>query len=308
VNSTWDIVVVGSANTDFIARGSQLPKPGETTMGKMFQMGQGGKGANQAVAAARLGARVTFVGRVGSDDRGDAMLAQLRDVGVHTDNVIRDPDTPTGAAVIHVDESGEKQIFVVPNANDKLTVDDMRGLDSLRNTKVLMAQLEIPLDTVMEAARIAHEAGAKVVLDPAPPIDLPDELLRWLTVIKPNSSEAERLTGVQVSDRQSARKAAEKLLERGVAAVAIQAGSDGNLLVWQQGEHWLPKHDVKSVDATGAGDAFAAAMAVALSEGRSWEEAGELASATAALATTKLGAQTALPERREVRALIAQSS
>ena len=238
MNSVWDIVVVGSANTDFIARGKQLPKPGETTKGELFQAGQGGKGANQAVAAARLGARVTFVGRVGSDDRGDAMLAQLRDAGVHTDNVIRDPDTPTGAAVIHVDESGEKQIFMVPNANEKLTADDVRGLDSLRNTKVLMLQLEIPLETVMEAARIAHEAGAKVVLDPAPPIDLPDELLKRVTVIKPNSSEAERLTGLKVSDQQSARKAAEKLLGRGVATVVIQAGGEGNLLIWQEGEHW----------------------------------------------------------------------
>ncbi|MBI3943200.1 MAG: ribokinase [Chloroflexi bacterium] len=304
----WDVVVVGSANTDYTVRGRRLPKPGETAVGEQFQIGQGGKGANQAVAAARLGARVALIARIGSDDRGDAMLKQLRAEGVDTQYVFRDPDAPTGAAVIQVEQSGEKQIFAAPNANGKLASADLQQASVLRNARVVVFQLEIPLETVLEAARSGQASGARLILDPAPPTALPDELIQHLTLIKPNSSEAEQLTGIKVTDRESARRAAYKLLERGVQAVAIQAGNAGNLLVRQEGEIWLPKLPVKSVDATGAGDAFTAALAVALAQGHSWEEAGHFASAAAALTTTKMGAQSSLPSLTEVNVLMSSSS
>jgi ribokinase len=299
---TWDVVVVGSANTDYTVRGKHLPKPGQSVSGELFYIGQGGKGANQAVAAARLGAKVAFIACIGTDERGDDMLKQLREEGVETRFILRDAETPTGAAVIQVEESGEKQILSAKNANGKLTADYLRQVPALRDTRVIAMQLEIPLDTVLEAARIGQEAGAQIVLDPAPPKELPDELFQRLTVIKPNSSEAEHLTGVQVTDQDSARRAARRLIERGIQAVAVQAGDEGNLLIWQDGEVWLPKIPVKSVDATGAGDAFSAALAVALAEDQSWEAAGHFASTAAALTTTRMGAQDALPLRDDVRA------
>jgi ribokinase len=301
----WNVVVVGSANTDYTVRGYELPKPGETVLGKQFQIGQGGKGANQAIAAARLQARVSFVGRIGHDDRGDAMLRQLHSEGVDTQYLVRDQNAATGAAVIQVAQSGEKQIFVAQNANAQLSTDDVRQAEAIKNTQMLVVQLEVPLETVLQAVRLGHEAGAKIILDPAPPTDLPDELLQRLHVIKPNSSEAEKITGIQVEDRTSARRAADNLLGRGVEAVAIQAGDEGNLLVWQNGECWLPKIPVKTVDATGAGDAFTAALTVALAEGQSWDEAGHFANAAAALTTTKMGAQEALPTRQAVLDLVA---
>lgn len=305
--TTWDIVVIGGANTDYTVRGPRLPKPGETAVGKEFHTGQGGKGANQAVAVARLGAKVTFIARLGNDDRGDAMLKKLNDEGVDTRYVVRDPTTPTGAAVIHVEESGQKQIFSSPNANRKLSVADFRqAADAVKNAKVLVAQLEVPSPTLIEAVTFAHESGLKIVLDPAPPIEIPDQIIRRITTIKPNSSEAEYLTGIKVTDRDSARQAAQKLLKRGVQVVAVQAGDEGNLLVWNEGEAWLPNFPVKSVDATGAGDAFTAGFAVALCEGKSWEAAGRFASAAAALTTTQLGAQDPLPTHAAVDALLAK--
>jgi ribokinase len=300
----WNVVVVGSANTDYTIRGRELPKPGESVLGEQFLIGQGGKGANQAVAAARLQAHVSFVGRIGIDDRGDAMLRQLQKEGVDTQYLIRDQNAVTGAAVIQVAESGEKQILGASNANANLSIEDIRRAEAIKNTQMLVTQLEVPLETVLEAARIGHEAGAKIILDPAPPREIPAELLQLLYLIKPNSSEAEKLTGIPVKDRASARHAAEKLLGQGVQAVAIQAGDEGNLLVWQNGESWLPKIPVKSIDATGAGDAFTAALAVALAEGQSWEEAGHFANAAAALKTTKMGAQEGLPTRKAVLDLV----
>jgi ribokinase len=299
-----DVVVVGSANTDYTVRGKRLPKPSETAQGDQFLIAQGGKGANQAVAAARLGARVALIARVGNDDRGDAVFKQLRNEDVDTEYVIRDNEMPTGAAVIQVEESGEKQIFMAPNANSKLTVQDVQKSTFLRNARIIVTQLEIPFETVLEVVKIGHETGAKIVLDPAPSIKLSDDFLQRITLIKPNSKEAEGLTGIKVTDQNSARNAANRLIGSGVHAVAIQAGDEGNLLKWQEGEVWLPKVPVNSVDATGAGDAFVAAVAVALAEGQPWEDIGYFANAAAALTTTKLGAQDALPSREEVRQLM----
>jgi ribokinase len=308
-DTNWDVAVVGSANTDFLIRGPKLPAAGETVGGEEFHEGAGGKGANQAVAAARLGARTAFVARLGRDRRGDELAAALTAEGVDLRGVARDAAAPTGAAVIMVDRKGEKSILIAPGANGRLGAADVdAAADVIRAARVVLCQLEVPLEAVLAAARLGRAAGAKVVLDPAPARPLPDELLSLLDVIRPNATEAETLTGVKVSDRGSARRAAEQLLGRGVRAVAVQAGGDGNLLVWPGGECWMPKLPVKSIDATGAGDAFAAGLAVMLAEDRPPDEAGPFANAAAALATTAVGAQAGLPRRQDVHRLLAQTA
>ena len=305
--NTWDIAVVGGANMDYLVRGRALPKPGETVMGDLFQEAPGGKGANQAVAATRLGARAGLVARVGRDERGKAIVKRLKKEGVATKYIDKDEKEATGVALILVGQGGEKEILTAPGANLQLNINQIRdAAKMIQSARILLAQLEVPLEALMLTVRLAHQAGAKVFLDPSPPISLPDELLQMVSVIKPNASEAEALTGIQVRDRNSARNAAKALIERGVGAVAVQAGDEGNLIVTSQHEHWFPKIPVQSVDATGAGDAFAAALAVALLEERPWQEAGAWASAAAALKTTKLGAQAGLPTRDQILALLAK--
>jgi ribokinase len=300
-------VVVGGANWDYLVRGPKLPTAGETVRGEVFLEGAGGKGANQAVAAARLGARVALVARVGTDGRGEALVARLADEGVDTRFVVRDPEAPTGVALVLVDDAGEKQILTAPGANSRLSAADVHAAaGTIATSRGLLTQLEVPLETVAAAVQLGHEAGARVVLDPAPAARLSDDLLRLVGAIKPNAKEAETLTGVRVGDRASARRAAEALLGRGVEIVAVQAGDEGNLLVWRDGERWLPKLPVESVDATGAGDAFAAALGVALAADRPLTEAGPFANAAAALATTGLGAQGSLPRREAVLELLAR--
>lgn len=302
------IVVIGSINTDYSARAKRLPRPGETARADAFWEGLGGKGANQAVAAARLGARVTLLAKVGADARGRSALDQVRREGVDVDRAILDPDAPTGAALIAVEEGGEKQILMCPGANARWTSEDLDAVaDVIRSADVVMAQLEVPVETVLAAFRLAKEAGRRTVLDPAPAQPLQDELYRLTDVIKPNAAEAEVLTEIEVRDRATARRAADVLLRRGVGLVAVPAGEEGNLLVSRDEEHWLPRISVKAVDATGAGDAFVAAVAWSLAEGRPLGEAGRFASVAAALSTTKYGAQPGLPTREEVERTLASA-
>ncbi|HEU4641113.1 MAG TPA: ribokinase [Gemmatimonadaceae bacterium] len=303
----WDVVVVGGTNTDHLVRAPALPEPGATVQGDVYVESPGGKGANQALACARLGARAAFVSRVGAEARGDAAIAALEAEGVDASHVARDEDAPTGVALIAVDASGEKSIVTAPGANHRVRVADVEEATRLlHRARVVLLQLELPLDAVEAAVRAAHAGGARVVLDPAPPPSRPlaEDVLRLVDLIRPDAGEARALTGIEVRDRASARDAAEVLLRRGVGAACVQAGSAGDLLVWRGGERWLPRLPVRSVDATGAGDAFAAALAVMLAEGRPLDDAGPFASAAAALTTTKLGAQAALPRRDEVEALL----
>ena len=303
----YDVVVVGGANTDFLVRGGCLPKPGETVDGQEFLIAGGGKGANQAVAAARLGARVAFIACLGRDDRGDELEKLLRAERIDCKHVYRDAKASTGAALVMVDESGEKQITCAPGANHKLTPSRIREAASvIRNARVLLMQFEVPMPTVLAAAKIAHAARVRIVLDPAPPAKAPATLLKLIDVIRPNASEAEALTGIKVADAKSARRAAQKLFTLGVKVVALQAGDKGDLIVWRDGEKLLPRLKVKTLDATGAGDAFAAGFSVALAEGRSYPEAAAFANAAAALATTKVGAMPAMPRRAHVLKLLAQ--
>ncbi len=237
----FDVIVVGGINTDFLARGPALPGPGATVEGTEFQEAPGGKGANQAVAAARLGARVAMVARVGPDQRGRDAVRRLAGEGVDCRYVVRDPTVQTGSAVIQVAESGEKQILAVPGANGAVAPEDLEPASAaLGRARVLLTQLEVPVDVVLAAARLARAGGACVVLDPAPPRALPAELFPLLDVIRPNAGEAAALTGVSVRDRDSARRAAEALLARGAGAAAVQAGEEGDLLVWRGGVRWLP--------------------------------------------------------------------
>jgi ribokinase len=306
----WDIIVVGGAYTDFVVRGPHLPVPGETVMGHDFLTLPGGKGSNQAVTAARLGVkRLAMVARIGSDRRGDEIIEAFKQEGVDTRYIARDTRTASGISLIQVEEHGQKQMMFSFGAGQQLTEADISPVaDAIRTAKVLMLQLEIPAKPLLAAARLAHAAGVPIIFDPAPPLDTPEELLPLVTIIKPDAKEAEKLTSQAVHDRETARKAAKMLLQRGVQVVAIQAGDEGDLLVWQEQEVWLPRLPVNSIDATGAGDAFAGALAVALVEQRSLEDAGHFANAAAAITTTRLGARTALPRRKEVQDLLAHLS
>lgn len=301
----FDIVVVGSINIDYQVRGPRLPVPGETVAGEEFLEGIGGKGANQAVAAARLGARVALVARVGRQFPGERLVGVLAAEGVDTRWIAKDDEAATGSAVIMVDAGGEKMIVTAPGANARLSPADVRAAaDAIRTARVLLLQLEVRQPAIDEAIAIAHAAGVTVVMDPAPARVLSREVLRMIDVIRPNASEAEMLTGVRVTDRASAGRAAEMLRGWGVRSVAVQAAGEGNLLVWEGGEVFVPLVEVPVVDATGAGDAFAAGLSVGLADGMEFVEAGRFASAAAAIATTRLGAQSALPRRREVLDLL----
>ncbi len=301
----FDVVVLGGINSDFIIRGPMLPKPGQSVLGEALYLGAGGKGANQAVAAARLGARVALIGAVGADARGKELLDKLEGEGVDTSHVFKKARAQTGAAVITVDAKGEKQISAALGANLSLTVGDIRKASGiLTATKVLLTQFESPVPCIIAAARLAKKNGARVVLDPAPARQLPAQLARLLTLIRPNADEAQVLTGIAVRNRPRALAAARDLLARGIEIVALEAGDEGDLLVTRDEELLLPRLKVKSIDATGAGDAFVAGIAVGIAEDLSLREMGRLANTTAALATTKLGAQEGLPTRRQVTALL----
>lgn len=300
----WDVVVVGGIGTDYLGRGDDLPTPGRSIQGGELLVAPGGKGLNAAMAAARLGARVALVGCVGSDARGRGLIRTLRDGGVDTARVRREAGAETAATVVQVAGDGRKQTLGIPGANARLSPVDIRSAASvLSRARVVVAQLEPPLETIREAMAIASAAGIPVILDPAPPTDLPDDLLAGVEVLKPNAGEAESLTGIRPDDRRSARRAAERLLARGVRVAAVTA-DDGVLVRSADEEYWLPDLPVQVVDTTGAGDTFAGALAVALAEGHSLEDAVWFAHAAAALATTRLGACTALPDRAEVLRLL----
>lgn len=298
------VVVVGSANMDMVARVARLPKPGETVLGTEFQSVPGGKGANQAVAAARLGAVVTFVACVGADALGDSLALGLEAEGIHTRYVVRDPDAPTGVALITVDEAtGENVIVVASGANAKLSVGLVEmAADAIRTADVLVCQLESPLETVTAALKLAREAGKATILNPAPSQALTDELLSLVSVLTPNETEVALLMG----DARAMPEAAGTLRARGVGQVAVTLGAAGVLLVTEDGETRLPGRPVAQVvDTTAAGDCFTGALAVALGEGKSLDAAAAFANAAAALSVTKAGAQPSLPSRFEVEQFLA---
>jgi ribokinase len=300
------ILVVGSSNTDMIIKLDRIPKPGETVLGGDFGIAAGGKGANQAVGAARAGGAVTFIARVGQDMFGDRAIAGFRAAGINVDFVIRDRTSPSGVALIFVGKDGENSIAVASGANGNLTPADVaRARRAFRDDSLLLLQLETPLNTVQAAANLALATGVRVILNPAPARPLPDKLLRQVYLLTPNESEAGLLTGVTVNSKTAAAKAADKLLARGVRNVIITMGSRGAFVAGPGGGCLIPAFKVKPVDTTAAGDVFNGTLAVALAEGRSLIEAARFASAAAAISVTRPGAQTSVPTRREIEQLLA---
>ncbi len=300
------IVVFGSINIDLVVRTPRLPAPGETLTGHTFFTAPGGKGANQAVACARLGVPTRMVGRVGDDLFGEQLRASLRSFGVQDDGVLTTPG-PSGVALIAVDDTAENTIVIVPGANGAVSIADIPRLErALDGARALLLQLEVPIETVVAAARAAHTRGVTVILDPAPALPLPDELYALADIITPNEHEATTLTGIAVHDDQGAIAAARTLIARGARRVALKLGARGALTADAEGEQFWSPFTVTPVDTVAAGDAFNGGLAVALSEGRSFNEAIRWGLAAGALSVTRHGAQPSMPERNEVLTLLAQ--
>ncbi len=297
------ILVIGSLNADLVIRIPRYPQAGETLQGSDLLTFPGGKGANQAVAAARLGERVTLVGHVGQDSLGDFLLAQLEANSVETSHIRRDP-TATGTAIILVEENGQNRIVLSPGANANVSVDEIESV-SFPDFDLLLLQLEIPLETVLRAAQRAHQNGVRVLLNPAPARPLPDDLLANVDFLIPNESELSLLTGLPVTDLASADAAARQLLQRGVPMVIVTLGEKGALIVEPQRARHIPAFVVKAIDTTAAGDAFIGGLSSALQRDLSLDDAVRFANACGALATTRLGAQPSLPRREEVEAFLA---
>jgi ribokinase len=299
------VAVVGSSNTDMILRVPKLPGPGETVLGGLFSTAAGGKGANQAVAAARAGGQVTFVARVGADSLGSEALAGFRRERINVRHIGRDAGQPSGVALILVGADGENSIGVASGANMRLSARDITAARAaLSFAKVVLLQLEVPLAAVLAAARTASRAGAQVILNPAPARPLPDGLLRRVSLLTPNESEASLLTGIRVDSAASAERAANALLRRGARGVIVTLGAKGALVACGGESYQVPGFRVRAVDTTAAGDVFNGALAVRLAEGAPLAECVRFAHAAAALSVTRLGAQPSIPTRRQIEALL----
>lgn len=299
------VLVVGSANMDMVVSTPRFPKPGETVLAGEFGMYPGGKGANQAVACAKLGGEVTILAKMGKDMFSEQLTESLERDGVDVGHVFTDEDTPTGIALITVDQTGQNEILVVSGSNMNLTPAEIESeADLFDRAGIVMLQLEIPLDVVVRSVQLAKESGAAVILNPAPAAELPDSLLRSVDFITPNESETELLTGRTVDDHTSAVAAARTLIEKGVRHVILTLGERGVIHVSAEGANAFPAYSVDVVDTTAAGDAFNGALAFALSQGRTVEEAVPFANAVAGYCVTRMGAQTSMPTYGEVEDFI----
>lgn len=299
--ATKSIVVVGSSNTDMIIKLDRIPKPGETILGGEFVMAAGGKGANQAVAAARAGGAVTLVAKVGADMFGAQAVDGFKMDGINVQYVFKDKQAPSGVALIFVAKDGENSIAVASGSNGRLMPADLKKAKAaISSATTLVVQLETPLETVRAAAEIASKKGVRVILNPAPARKLDDALLKLITLITPNETEAELLTGIPVKDEAGASKAAAALLAKGVQTVVITLGARGAFVASSELYQMVPGFKVKPVDTTAAGDVFNGALAVALTQGASLLEAVRFANAAGALSTTKLGAQPSAPKRSDI--------
>ena len=294
------IFVIGSANTDMVVKAKKLPLPGETLLGGTFFMNAGGKGANQAVAAARLGGNVTIVTKVGNDIFGKQTIEGLKKENINTGYVFVDDNAPSGTALIMVNEEGENCIVVAPGANAQLLPADIKKVKNIATAKIILMQLEIPIETIIAVAGNAKANGQQVIINPAPAQKLNDELLKGLFLITPNETEAFFLTGETVTDDGTAAKAACVLLSKGVQNVIITLGRQG---AYFQNNNMKLKIDaplVKAVDTTAAGDTFNGAITVALTENMGWEQALKFAVQAASISVTRLGAQASVPYRKEM--------
>lgn len=301
------ICVVGSSNIDLISQVPRLPKLGETLVGHRFQMGYGGKGANQAVMAAKLGARVSMVTKVGRDVFGEGTLKNYREQGIDTTHVLFDDTRFSGVAPIFVDDRAQNFIVIVPGANLGLSPADAQAArEVILAADILICQLEVPVETTLEAFRIAKRGNVRTILNPAPAAEIPDELLALADICAPNETETELLTGLPVTSLAEAEAAARKLLARGAKTVIVTLGERGALVVNPETVENLPAIPVNAVDPTGAGDAFIGSLAVFLGEGLAFADAVRRANAVAALSVTRVGTQVSFPLRHEADEFLRQ--
>jgi ribokinase len=304
------IVVIGSANMDMIVRTARIPKPGETVLGDHFIQTRGGKGANQAVAAARLGADVTFVARLGKDHFGRDAFETYGKEGINTNYIVWDEETPTGVALIMIDKEGENIICVATGANWKLSTDDVfKAEEAIKSANCVLLQLEIPLKTVEYAVQLASKYHVRVVLNPAPIAKLSDELLEKVDVFTPNETEAAKLTGGNASHPRDLAVIVKRKFN--IKNVIVTMGKEGAAIATEQSTGaaiQIPSYPVEAVDATGSGDAFNGGLVVALAQGKNLDDAVRYANAVGALATTRFGAQSASPTAEEVQAFLRKNS
>jgi ribokinase len=295
------IIVIGSSNTDMVIKSNKLPAPGETILGGTFLMNPGGKGANQAVAAARLGGKVTFVTKIGNDMFGSEAIDLFGSENIDTRYIINDPMNPSGVALITVDENGENSIVVAPGSNGTLSAYDINEeVFDNEAADIYLMQLEIPLGTVEFVAQKALLKNNRVILNPAPARPLSDDLLSYIHIVTPNETEAELLTGIKVTDSLSAQKASDELHNKGVKNVVITMGSSGAHISTGSVSKMVSVVPTKAIDTTAAGDVFNGALAVALSEGKDLEEAVIFANKASAISVTRMGAQASAPYRNEI--------
>ena len=296
------IVVVGSSNTDLIIQVPEIPRPGETLLGGEFKTFPGGKGANQAVAAARAGGEVVFVAAVGNDAYGIEAIKGYQLDGINTENIKICKGVPSGVAMITIADSGENAITVAPGANAQLKPEDLEEVEEpFQEAGFMLIQLETPLETVQKAVELCSELNTRVILNPAPAAMLSDEILQHVTIITPNETEAESLTGIVVTDEQSAEEAAVVLHKRGIETVIITLGSRGAFLSYARGKtrKLIPGFSVHAIDTPAAGYVFNGQLAVSLAEGKELERAVLEAHGAAAISVQKLGAQSSIPRREE---------
>ncbi len=294
------IIVVGSANTDMVVKAKTLPLPGETILGGEFFMNAGGKGANQAVAAARLGGDVLLVAKVGDDIFGKQTIEGLQKEKINTSFIFIDKTAPSGTALINVNAQGENCIVVAPGANANLLPADIAKVKGMEAAQILLMQLEIPIASIEQVAKNAKQNHQKMIINPAPAQKLSDELLNGLFLLTPNETEASILTGIHVVDEVTAVEAANIFLTKGVQNVIITLGKQGAYFQNNE-EHFLVAAPiVQALDTTAAGDTFSGAIAVAITEDKSWKQAIEFAVKAASIAVTRLGAQASVPYRNEI--------
>jgi len=288
---------------DMVVKTTHIPVPGETVLGGSFFMNPGGKGANQAVAVARLGGDISFISKVGNDIFGKQASQLFDEEGINTYHVLSDDNLPSGVALITVDQAGENSIVVAAGANSNLYPADLEdALAEISKSTIVLMQLEIPLETVYYVAKYASSKGIKVILDPAPANELPAELLNHIDIITPNQTEAEMLSGIKVNNVKDAEKAAKVIAEKGVKKVVVTMGTLGAVIYETTQTRIISAHKVNAVDSTAAGDVFNGALAVALSEGKTLADAVEFACAAAAVSVTRMGAQSSIPYRNELMA------
>lgn len=295
------ILVIGSSNTDMVIKTARLPAPGETILGGEFLMTPGGKGANQAVAASRLGGAITFICKTGNDIFGNQSIDIFNKEGIDTTCIFKDPAQPSGVALINVDDKGENCIAVASGANAALTVQNiLNASHCIERASIILLQLEIPIETVAYVLSVAASLRKKVILNPAPVCTLTDELLQNISIITPNETEASMLTGIKVTDELTARDAAINLHGKGIATVIITLGSKGALVFDENIFSLVKVPEVKAIDTTAAGDVFNGALAVALSENKTMIDAVEFACKAAAISVTRMGAQASAPYKHEL--------